>query len=443
MKKLVFGLGRTGQSTLKTLSEMGYSVCVYTEGSPESREEERAALKNYDFDWIERSEDIPWDDIDLCIKSPGISPVHSVIEEAGANAVEVVSDLELVTRLFPDEKVIAITGTNGKTTTSALLGHLLNTGGLPARVIGNIGKGMLWEIYSAQTKAINVIECSSFQLEHTALFKPDCAALLNISPDHLDWHGSMEHYVQAKLKITRHLEGVLVVNADDPEVWERLSESKYTSRSFSQKGKPRNGAYTDGQTLFFVQDGQLEPVLACKDLKILGAHNLDNAMAAMLLAQAAGLSTDQIAQGLKTFEGVAHRIEYVDTIQGVRYYNDSKGTNVDASSRAVQAMDGPVILIAGGYDKKIPLEGFFSSFGGKVTHLLAIGETADVFVDLSQKYGIPASKADGMEEAVRAAKGLAKPGMNVLLSPASASWGMYPNFEVRGDHFKSLVKELK
>lgn len=443
MKKLIFGLGRTGQSTLKTLCSMGYDVCVYTEGSFENKMEERAALKDYDYSWIDKAEDIPWDEIDLCIKSPGISPVHSIIEEAGANAVEVVSDLELVTRLFPDEKVIAITGTNGKTTTSALVGHLLNSSGIPARVIGNIGKGMLWEIYTGQKEAVNVIECSSFQLEHTVLFKPTCAAILNISPDHLDWHGSMDHYAGAKLKIAKNLEGALVVNADDSKVWEMLPDSAYQTLSFSQKACPRNGAYTDGETLSFVEEGTLERVIECSKLKILGSHNRENAMAAMLLARLSGLTTGQIAAGLESFEGVAHRIEYVDTIGHVRYYNDSKGTNVDASTRAVQSMDGQVVLIAGGYDKQVPMEGFFASFSGKVVHVIALGQTADLFCRLAQDFAIPSTKVSDMNEAVALAVQIALPGMNVLLSPASASWGMYPNFEVRGDHFKSLVRKLK
>lgn len=441
-KYLVYGLGISGISSVKTLCSLKNEVYIYDEKNEEDLKDVFKELEGYNYTWI-KDIDEGLEKAEVLLKSPGI-PVHNpIVKKALEKGLEVVSDLELVTRLFHDRKIVAVTGTNGKTTTTTLMKEILIGCGLKAKAIGNIGLGMLWEIYNGEKNEVFVIECSSFQLANTYKFHPQYSAIINISPDHLDWHGNYEEYIKAKKNIFKNQNSsdFMVINIDNPELNEMLQE--IPSRIIKTNANEQSGdVFVEEGKIYSKLDGKKDFLLKVEDIPIKGSHNVENVLIALGLSLAMNLDMEKAGQTIRTFQAVEHRLEFVREIKGVEYYNDSKGTNVDASIKAIEAFHRPIILLAGGYDKKADLTPLFEVMKNRVKHLVLFGATRELFAVYAADYGIKAELVESMYEAVNRAHCLSDEGDIVLLSPASAAWGMYDNFEIRGRDFKKKVREL-
>lgn len=439
MNYLVLGLGITGISTVKTLAKLGY--LVYGFDSKISDEKSLPLeLKGVDFFPIFKLEDLQGKDF-ICIKSPGI-PINSEIVKTIENmGIEIVSDLEMAYRLFGDKNLIAITGTNGKTTTTMLLNHILNESGKKSIAIGNIGIGMLWEIYTNPDIDFFVIECSSFQLESISTFRTKVAAITNISPDHIDWHGDFENYFNAKKKvfINQEPEDKLILNMDDEYLKDLLPDIKSKIVTISTKDKTRDFYYEAS----FIYHGD-RSIIDTHKLNIPGIHNIQNTLIAAALASTLGLKDEDIEKACYSFKSVEHRIEFVRDLEGVKFYNDSKGTNVDSTTKAIESFNNPIILIAGGYDKKVSFKEMFLKGKSIIKHLILMGDTAKKMKLEASEAGVKdITIVNNMVEAVDLSKTIMEKGDIVLLSPACASWGMYNSYIERGQEFKSLVNNLK
>lgn len=433
MKKiLVYGLGVTGISSVKTLASMGYDVYTYDKFKKSIKE-----LEGYKYSPISDFKD---ENFDFILKSPGIKPSDEVVKVLSKNS-EILSDIEVSYRLFKDKEKIAITGTNGKTSTTSMVTHIINESGKKAISVGNIGEGILWQMY--KNDGVFVEELSSFQLHDIKDYHVKYAAILNIKEDHIDWHGTFDDYKRSKLNISKNQteEDFLVINYDDEILKSYKDSFKAQVYEFSSSSRVEMGAYLKDGVIYLV-DGKTIPLVAVESLPIIGRHNYENAMAAILLSYLYGIGLDQIVHGLKSFKAIAHRLEFVKTIGGVDYYNDSKGTNVDSSVKAIESFDRPLIIIAGGYDKKIDYEDFVKAFKKNGKIMVLIGETKDKLKDLCEKHGISWTFAADMDQAVKRARDYAKKGDVVLLSPASASWDMYKSYEERGEDFKNIVGSL-
>lgn len=444
-KYLVYGLGLTGISAVKTLSSLGEDVCIYVDKSKDELKNELEKLDGYNYKLIEKLSKENLEDIDIMVKSPGIPMYNENVEKALKNNVEIISDLELAYRLFPNKKFIALTGTNGKTTTTSLLTEIFNISGKKAKFVGNIGVGMLWEMYNSDDDEYFIIECSSFQLESVNTFRTKIAGLINITPDHIDWHENMENYIKAKKNIFKFQKNddTIVVNVDDEITDEIIKDIKSNILLTSKSKILESGVYLDNGIIKYSKDNTLYEIIEVSDLNILGTHNIENTLIAIGMAISEGIDLEDIRKACKIFSGVEHRLEYVKEYKKIKFYNDSKGTNVDASIKAVLSFDSPIILIAGGYDKKVELDSFFEILTGRVKSIILMGQTKDKFKAKAIEYKIPViHTVKNMEEAVSIAVKDASQGDVILLSPASASWGMYDNFEIRGEHFKNIVNNL-
>ena len=364
------------------------------------------------------------------------------IKESGR---EVISEVELAYRLT-GTPIVAITGTNGKTTTTALTGEIFRRLGRNTHVAGNIGTPLIDAAVFSQPSDILVAEISSFQLEGIRDFKPRAAAVLNITPDHLDRHKTFDNYKALKARVYENQEpdDFAVLNADDPAAASMADGCRARVLYFSRKRIMDTGAFVEKGYIIIKRGKSSERICKASDLRILGDHNLENALAAAALAWSMEVPVKAIGDALKSFEGVEHRLEYVDTVNGVVYINDSKGTNPDASARAVKAMDRPIVLIAGGYDKGGDFDEFVDGFGDKVKGVVLLGATAEKLKSSCRRVGLNnIYMVKNMREAVERAALMAKEGDAVLLSPACASWDMYKNFEERGKDFKEAVGMLR
>lgn len=433
MKKvLVYGLGITGISTVKTLDKLGYEVFTYDKNK---NKDERLEGYNYspisDFKISEK--------YDFVVKSPGIRPDDEIIQKLEKNN-EIISDIELSYRLFEDKKIISVTGTNGKTTTTSLITYVLNQIGEKAISVGNIGEGVLWQMYN--NDATFVEEISSFQLHNTKTFKPNIGAILNISPDHIDWHGSFKNYANDKMKLAKNQdkEDFLVINHDDKILSENKNKFKASIYEFSMEEKVEKGIYLKDDSLYLKDDKEFF-LLNRKDLRIVGNHNLANVACAILCLYLYGIDLDEIIKHTKTFKAIDHRLEFVKQIKNVDFFNDSKATNVDSAIKAVDSFDKNIILIAGGYDKKIDYSPLFDNSNKKIKAMILLGQTKYILEDLCKKYKINYYLVDDMQMAVDKSFEIMEDFDTVLLSPASASWGMYDNYMQRGDDFKKIVLE--
>lgn len=435
-KALVYGLGVSGISTVKSLAEMDYQVYAYDKNKIETEQ-----LKGYNYSPISDSKimDI---DYDFVVKSPGIKPSDDLLVRL-AGKYEIISDIELSYRLFPDKKFLAITGTNGKTSTTSMISHILNENGIRAISVGNIGEGILWQMKN--NDAVFVEELSSFQLKDTYSYHPHIGAILNISPDHIDWHGSYEDYINSKFNIAKNQDAndYLIINHDDEILSKNKDKFKANIYEFSSKLKVEKGLYLKNDKIIFNEADKEIEVLDVKDLKIIGNHNYENLMAAILQTYLFGLGFDQIAKASKTFVSIEHRLEFVDEVRGVKIYNDSKGTNVDSSIKAINSFSDPIIIIAGGYDKKIDYSDYVKAFKKNGKEMIILGETKEMLKDLCQKYSVKYKVVDDMDEAVRHAISIAKSPDIILLSPASASWDMYDSYQTRGRDFKEKIDKYK
>lgn len=431
---LIMGFGVTGKTALKFLKEFPCKIYVY-----DSNQDLHKLNVEEDF-IIFKEEDL--DDIDLIVKSPGIYPFHELLEKAREKNIEIISDIELSYRNLKTENVIAVTGTNGKTTTTTILGDILRRVA-KTYVVGNIGRGILEITKEASDDDYVVIEASSFQLEDTIDFKPHIGVLTYVTSDHLDWHKTRQNYVDAKFKIFKNQDenDFAILNYEDKNLAEeyKLKAEKYY---FSMEKIGDKGAYVDNGKIYFNNGEKTEEVLDIKDIKIPGDHNVRNIMAAIIACKLLNIDLDLIKKSILSFTGVEHRIEFVREVDGVKYYNDSKGTNPDSTEVAVAAMDGDVVLIAGGYDKGADFDNLIEKSKDKIKTAILFGETAEKISNSCKKSGVEFYITEDLKKAVELARKLSSSGDDVLLSPACASWDMYKSYEIRGQHFKDLVKEL-
>lgn len=431
---LIMGFGVTGKTALKFLKEFPCKIYVYDSNQDLQK-------LNFEEDFIIfKDEDL--DDIDLIVKSPGIYPFHELLEKAREKNIEIISDIELSYRNLKTNNVLAVTGTNGKTTTTTILGDILRRVA-KTFVVGNIGRGILEITKEAKAEDYVVIEASSFQLENTIDFKPHIAVLTYVTSDHLDWHKTRQNYVNAKFKIFKNQDenDFAILNYEDKELAEKynLKAEKYY---FSMEKISEKGAYVHEGKIYFTDGDKTEEILDVKDIKIPGDHNVRNIMAAIIACKLLNIDLDIIKKSIASFTGVEHRIEFVREVDGVKYYNDSKGTNPDSTEVAVAAMYGDVVLIAGGYDKGADFDNLIEKSKDKLKTAILFGQTAEKISESCKKYGVEFYITEDLKKAVELAKKLAVKGDDVLLSPACASWDMYKSYEVRGQHFKDLVKEL-
>lgn len=443
---LILGLGVSGVSTVKALDKLGANIVISDLKDEKELEGFLKDIDSYSVKLFLGTNDISLDGIDLIVKSPGIPLEIPMLERARKLNVEVISDIELAYRVIPENKFIAITGTNGKTTTTTLVGEILKRAGYQCHIAGNIGVGILWEAIFSEKEDIFVIEASSFQLESTEDFKPKVSLIINITPDHINWHKTYENYINSKKKIfkNQNKEDFTVLNYDDKVLRKAKDEIDSNIIWFSTDSILDRGIYLDGDYIVIKDDRKVSKVMLWKEVKMPGRHNLENALSSIAIGWALGLDIEEMAEVLRTFKGVEHRTEYVTSFNGIKFYNDSKGTNSDASIKAIDALKEPLILIAGGIDKGTDFDDFIKSFKGKVKALVLLGDTAKKIKETAIKYGFNNIYiVDSMKEAVNKSFELGDQGDTVLLSPACASWDMYKSFEERGKDFKKAVFDLK
>ena len=442
-KALVCGMARSGIAAAKLLNRLGARVTLQ---DMKKREEISADVLALEGQGIVLYTGANPDEIacaqDLIVLSPGIPcdlPFIAAAEEAG---IEVISEVELAYRLTPCP-ITAITGTNGKTTTTTLTGEIMKTAYSGTAVVGNIGIPYSEEVERLTEKDWVVAEISSFQMEKAKEFHPHISAVLNITPDHLNRHKTMDVYIAMKERVfaKQTAADFCILNHGD-EICRKMADKTAAKVFFFDSSETlAEGIYLDGDAIEVRWGAINETLIHVDELQILGVHNYENVMAAAAMGICAGIALDTIRAVLKGFAGVAHRIEYVATVDGVDYYNDSKGTNVDASIRAVLAMKKPIVLIGGGYDKGSSFDEWTKLFPGRVKHLVLIGVTAPKVRASAEKFGFTAiSDCETFEEAVDLCREKAEDGDCVLLSPACASWGMFDNYEQRGDMFKEQVR---
>lgn len=441
-KVLVVGAGKSGVAVSHFLVKKGAAVVLADANEPADANE---LLRQMTAERIELFfggyPDVKKASFDLLVMSPGVPLSVEPARAAEYNGIPVIGELELAYS-FAQAPIVAITGTNGKTTTTALVGAIFQDAGLSVLVGGNIGLPLVSEIENYSTQDVVVAEVSSFQLETTKFFKPKVGVILNITPDHLDRHGNMDNYIAAKAKILANQEGddFLVLNCDDPMTVALGAKARSKIVYFSRCGELARGVFVSKGEIVAKLGERTEIICSVHDLSIPGVHNLENALAAVAVAKIMGVSNDRLAATLRSFKGVVHRLEFVAEIDGVSYINDSKGTNPDASLKALEAYNEPIVLIAGGYNKGSDFSQLAEKFREKVRVLVVLGQSAKLIADAAQKKNFTnILVASDFPEAVNLAYRAALPGDVVLLSPACASWDMFKNFEERGELFKKIV----
>ena len=443
---LVYGTGISGISAVSLLESVQAKVVLYDENAKLTKEQVRAKLAADSKAKIVigvLSEDVI-KTLDMVVLSPGVPTDLPIVEKFKNQGIPVWGEIELAYRLSKG-RIVAITGTNGKTTTTTLVGKLMKNYFDSVFVVGNIGNPYTEAAKEMVDETVTVAEISSFQLETIHEFHPVVSAILNITPDHLDRHHTMECYIETKQKIALNQtkEDVCVLNFDDIVTRDFADHCNASVLYFSRLHKLQKGVYLDGDT-FVYSNGEAQ-VEICKttELKVLGGHNHENVMAAIAMAISMKVPMEIIRKTVMEFTAVEHRIEFVTTKNGVDYYNDSKGTNPDAAIKGIQAMNRKTVLIGGGYDKGSDYDEWIESFDGKVTYLVLLGATREKIAECARKHGFEnIIFVETMEEAVSVCAKYANPGEAVLLSPACASWGMFDNYEQRGRIFKELVRKL-
>lgn len=444
-KVLVFGSGISGIGAVKLLEDHGAEVILY-DGNDKL---DKVAMKEQLGDGVKAEiilGEFPEkliDTLDIAVLSPGVPTDLPVVNAMRDKKVAVIGEVELA-YAFGKGDVLAITGTNGKTTTTTLLGEIMKAYKEHTYVVGNIGNPYTVAARQMEEDAVAVAEMSSFQLESIVTFRPKVSAILNFTPDHLNRHHTMEAYVNAKKNIAKNqtAEDYCILNYEDERTREFGEHIDAQVIYFSSRQKLEKGIYLDNGNMIYKNP---EEVLVCNvdELQLLGMHNYENYMAAVAMAAVYGVAMDIIRKVIRAFKGVEHRIEYVTEKNGVVYYNDSKGTNPDAAIKGIQAMNRRTVLLGGGYDKGSEFTEWINAFDGKVKKLILIGATKEKIAADAEKCGFHDYVfADTFEEAVLLAAKTAESGDAVLLSPACASWGMFPNYEVRGDEFKRIVNSL-
>lgn len=443
---LVFGSGKSGIGAAELLGQVGACPVLY-DGNPDLDKEavlhKTASIKETDIYAGGLPEEVQ-KSLDLAVLSPGVPTDLPLVKSFYEQGLPVWGEVELAF-CTGKGRVLAITGTNGKTTTTALLGKIMEDAEDSVFVVGNIGTPYTSKALEMTEDSVTVAEISSFQLETIEKFAPCVSAILNITEDHLNRHHTMEEYIRVKELIVKNQkpEDVCVLNYEDPVL--RVFGKNIVPQTvyFSSERRLEKGIFLeDGQIILKTEDQEIS-LVKTDDLKLLGKHNFENVMAAAAMAYYAGVSVESIRKSICEFTAVEHRIEYVTEKNGVVYYNDSKGTNPDAAIKGIQAMNRPTWLIGGGYDKGSSYDEWLNSFDGKVRSLVLIGQTKEKIREAAERLGVCSCiLCEDLQEAVKICAEKAQPGEAVLLSPACASWGQFDNYEQRGDCFKEYVKNL-
>ncbi len=443
LRILIVGMARSGVAAALTLAKLGAAVTVCDLKEKKELNEIAARLETAGISIVAGGYPKIKDNFDLVIPSPGVPATITPLMEAASHGIRIWSELEAACRLVQGQ-MIAVTGTNGKTTTTSLIGQMFQDVNLPLIVAGNIGVPLIGEAVQSTEQHTLVVEVSSFQLEWVEQFRPKVAVMLNITPDHLDRHKTLDNYIKTKANIFSNQTAIdyTVLNFDDPNIKKMASLTNAQVIFFSHKHNLEAGVFVRDGIITIKHEEEL-PVVAVEEIAIKGDHNLENALAATAAAWVMGLAPEEIKQTLKSFPGVEHRLEPVRTLNGVQYINDSKGTNPDASIKALEAYQNPIVLIAGGMSKGSDFNDFAESIKEKARVVILLGEEAGKLEDtLRLKQFTAIYHVKDYEEAVPLAQELAHPGDVVLLSPACASWDMFSSYEERGKLFKHLVKEL-
>ncbi|GFH95706.1 UDP-N-acetylmuramoylalanine--D-glutamate ligase [Lachnospiraceae bacterium] len=449
-KCLVIGSGVSGQGAVSMLSHMGADILLYDGGGQITKEEleGRVPQGTKAAFYVGQLPEELLSRVEVAVLSPGVPTDIPLVQDLKARGTRIIGEIELGF-LAERGRVAAITGTNGKTTTTTLVGEIMKAhlGQEKVFVVGNIGNPYTLEAEKTGPDTVTVGELSSFQLETVDSFRPRVSAILNITPDHLNRHHTMEAYVEAKERIAlrQTREEWCVLNYENAYTRDFGMRCPAKVVFFSSARELSEGYFLKEEQIFLAEDGQAKPLLQIhRDMNLVGVCNVENVMAAIAISRAMEVPMETILQTVKNFHAVEHRIEYVATKGGVAYYNDSKGTNPDAAIQGIRAMSRPTVLIGGGYDKESVYDEWIESFDGKVKWLVLVGQTKEKIAACARAHGFDRIyMAETFEECLRLCTGLAQAGDAVLLSPACASWGMFPNYEVRGQRFKDYVNGLE
>lgn len=446
-KVLVVGSGISGIGAVKMLKKHGAYPVLFDENEKITKADIEAKLEGETgvSVYVGKLPQEEAESISLVVLSPGVPVDTEFCESFRQRKIPVWGEIELG---FQAEKgtVIAITGTNGKTTTTTLVGEIMKDAGKEVFVVGNIGNPYTIEADKTTEASVTVGEISSFQLETVEHFRPSVSAILNITPDHLNRHHTMENYIEAKEKIAMNQtkEQTCVLNYDNE--YTRAFKDRCPAKVvfFSSHQELKDGFFLRGEEIYRAENGEEQKIMNIHDMKLVGLCNVENVMAAIAIGLSANVPLSSILNTVRNFKAVEHRIEFVATKRGVDYYNDSKGTNPDAAIQGIKAMSKKTVLIGGGYDKQSEYDEWIESFDGKVKKLVLIGQTREKIAECARKHGFTDyCFADTFEEAMQICVDSAKEGEAVLLSPACASWGMFPNYEVRGKMFKEYVMAIE
>lgn len=446
-KVLVVGSGISGIGAVKMLKRHGAYPVLFDENENLTKQDIEAKLEGEEgvAVYVHTLPEEEQKRIQLVVLSPGVPADTAFCESFRNRKIPIWGEIELG---YQAEKgtVLAITGTNGKTTTTTLVGEIMKDAGKEVFVVGNIGNPYTVDADKTTAQSVTVGEISSFQLETVETFKPAVSAILNITPDHLNRHHTMEKYVEAKENIAKNQtkDEICVLNYDNGYTREFGKRCPAKVIYFSSHEQLKDGFFLRGEEIFQAENGTETKIMNIHDMKLVGLCNVENVMAAIAIGLSAGVPISSILNTVKNFKAVEHRIEFVATKKGVDYYNDSKGTNPDAAIQGIKAMTKPTVLIGGGYDKQSEYDEWIESFDGKVKRLVLIGQTREKIAACAKKHGFTDyCFADSFEEAMQLCTAIADSGDAVLLSPACASWGMFPNYEVRGKVFKDFVNNLE
>lgn len=439
---LVVGLGRTGEALCRFLLNQGASVFV----SEKKRPEELAGKISF---WKEQGVEVEagghnrqtFLQADLIVLSPGV-PWLPELEAAKERGIKIISEIELASR-FLKGKIVGISGSNGKSTTATLTHKILKEGGLKAYLAGNIGIPLISFVEGSQDDQIYVTELSSFQLKFIEKFRASISVLLNITPDHLDWHPSFKDYRDSKTNLlaSQGQGDCAILNRDDPLVWPLRKQAKFEVYGFSRKSKVSPGCFLQGDWIVLSSTKE-EKLVRASEIPLFGIHNQENIMASALVGNILGVPLFKIKDSIKNFQGLEHRLEKVTTFKGIDFYNDSKATNVDAALKSIQSFDKKIILILGGRDKGGDFKKLKKPIKKSVKEVVLIGEAKEK-IQKALKGTVPMKTAISMEEAVSLGYSFAEPGDVVLLAPACTSFDMFQNFEERGKVFKQEVLSLE
>ena len=441
---MVVGMAKSGISAAKLLLKRGASVFLYDAKPKENFGENVSALLEHCTDLLGKDPSAYISSMDALVLSPGVPTRLPFIRKAYALCKDVISEIELGYRCSKGD-FVAISGANGKTTTTALTGEIFKASGRHTQVLGNIGQPISEEADLTTDDGIVVAETAALQLETIKFFHPKVAALLNLTENHLDRFITMEAYCAAKLRMfeNQQPDDIAVLNYDDLNCRRYAAYVKSRLLWFSTSNDVVEGAFMKDGHLIFRMDGRDTDIIDVEEIRIPGLHNLQNAMAATCIAMSQGVSPDVIRNVLKTFPGVEHRIEFVREVNNICFINDSKATTPEATIKAIDTMKRPTVLILGGYDKHLEFDSLFEHFGSIISDIVILGVTADKIAAAAQKAGYKrVHRAADFSDAVRTAYRLCPSGGNVLLSPACASWDMFDNFEQRGQVFKDIVSRF-